>query len=155
MNPTDKVCIGDFDPKMLDIFEEYKAIIKKKLPKSEVILFGSNAVPMKGKIHEVDILVIVEDQYAALPLLRPSFPQVEEFEGRVYMHARKGPVHIEVHLVSKRHEKINRVLGMLERFKTDKKLRLELEKLKESCHGKTMSEYRAKKTEFFKKHKMI
>ena len=137
------------------IFEKYRNIILEKLPKAEVILFGSHAIPMKGQINELDMLVIVDEQYDALPILKELFSEFYDYDGRIYLYDYRFDVEAEIHLVSKGHEKIKRVLGFVDLLKKNKNLREELEELKVSCNGITKEEYRDKKTEFLKRHKLI
>ena len=146
------VKIIDFNPNFLKLFEKYKIIINKCLPKCNIYLIGSMAVPMKWK-EEIDILVETEDVIKAHEILsKEGFSQGPIIKNSAFLRDYRFGIEAEIHLVRIGSKKIERTRKFVEKLQNNKELRLKFEEFKEKYSGLTRNEYRKKKEVFLKKY---
>ncbi len=141
--------------KYFELFEEYKKIISKILPKAEITLIDSLAIPMLGK-KEIDILIETENLEESCDLLTKEFPKRSPIVGNhVYFHDERKDIMVELHLSKKGSKKIKSVKEFIEKLKNNSKLKEKFEKFKLSCDSFSKEEYKKKKSEFMTQEGLI
>jgi GrpB-like predicted nucleotidyltransferase (UPF0157 family) len=135
--------------KIFDLYEHIKEKIMNVLPKANVRLIGSFAVPMCGK-KEIDILVEINNiEDAQKSLKKVGFSVGPIIDGEAYLHLKERDIICELHILEPNDKKIKKVYDKtINTLKENKALKESFEKLKRSLNGKTSEEYKRTKQKF-------
>jgi hypothetical protein len=153
IDPTKKVFIHPFSPKVKETGDNIISKIKREFPNLEVVFLGTTALGISGQ-NDIDINVLVKpvdfDKY--LPTFEKLFGKPLHIHNNfIEWNFNENGNEIELYLTNPEQDSLQRQLKVFNILKSDQILLKEYENMKSKFNGKSFHDYQKAKYEFYNK----